>query len=107
MTPIIWLFVFVAMLFWGIGDYYSKEFAIHKQYSFMIISFIGYCINSLLFYPSIYRFNSLSILGTISNISYLLITLFVAFVIFKEVVSLRQIIGLILAAISIILMSWK
>ena len=107
MTLIVWLFVFVAMLFWGIGDYYSKEFAIYKQYSFMFISFVAYCINSLLFYSSICRFNSLSILGTISNISYLLITLFVAFVIFKEVVSARQIIGLVLAAVSIVLMSWK
>jgi len=105
MTPSVWLFIILAMCFYGIGEYYSKIFANTKQYFFMMVSFIGYSINGLLFYPAMLKFNSLSILGTIWNVGYVFITLILGLVIFHEPVTLKQVIGILFAVLGVILLS--
>jgi len=105
MTAQVWLLLLTAMCFYGIGEYFSKEFATHRLYSYMLIGFISYSINALLFFPTLCKMNSLSILGTIWNVGYVTITLFLGLIIFKEDVNLRQIIGITLAFVGILLLS--
>ena len=93
------------MITYGVGEYYSKKYANTSDYRYAVTAMIGYIITAYSFIPAITRMNALTILGTIWNIGYMLITLFLGLVIFKEVISPLQTLGLIFGIISIILLS--
>ena len=99
------IYYLLAMLLYGLGEYYSKIYALAPSLKmFGIIIFI-YSLSSAAWLPAIQKIKSLSVLGTIWNISYMVITLFLGLVIFKETLTINQIWGIIFGFTSIVLLS--
>jgi multidrug transporter EmrE-like cation transporter len=105
MTISVFLILLVAMVFYGFGEFFSKMFANTSLSKFGFLALLFYMLNASCFLPAIKKFNSLSILGTIWNIGYMIITLFVGIFIFGESLTTLQIIGIIFGIISIVLLS--
>lgn len=103
MSVTLWLLI--AMVFYAIGEYSSKQYANTTLVKFGVYAMIGYTINALCFLPALSKMNSLTVLGTIWNLGYVFVTLFLGLIIFKEPITTTQIIGLVLGVISIILLT--
>lgn len=103
MTVTLW--IIIAMIFYTIGEYYSKKYANTSLKSFGVIALIGYLVNAFCFLPALSKMNSLTVLGTIWNVLYVIITLVIGLVIFRETITTTQMIGVGLGFISIILLS--
>ena len=93
------------MIFYAFGEYFSKRYANTSLKHFGFLAVFLWSFNSFCFLPAISKFNSLSILGTIWNLLYVFITLFIGLVIFKEPITTIQTIGLVLGVIAIILLT--
>ena len=100
---IMWL-IFSA-IFFAIGEFLSKKFALNPNITLVIIIIIVYSISVLLWLPAILQKNQLSIVGTMWSIMSLLITVLIGVLIFKEKIDLTSLIGIIFAFIAIILLS--
>lgn len=105
MTTTVFLILIVAMVFYGFGEFFSKMFANTSLSKFGFLALLFYTFNAVCFLPAIKKFNSLSILGTIWNICYVIITLFIGIFIFGESLTTLQIIGVIFGIVAIILLS--
>jgi len=104
MTPAIpW--IVIGMIFYIIGEYYAKKYANISLRYFGAISLFGYSIGTVCWLGALSKYNSLSILGTMWNVLYIIITLVMGIVIFKESITTIQIVGLFFAFIAIILLS--
>ena len=103
MSVTLWLLV--AMVFYAIGEYSSKKYANTAAINFAVVAMVGYTINALCFLPAISKMNSLTVLGTIWNLGYVFVTLFIGLCLFREPLTTTQMIGLIFGVISIILLT--
>lgn len=99
------LWVLIAMVFYAIGEYSSKEYANTSHWRYGAVAMFGYIVNALCFLPALSKMNSLTVLGTIWNLGYVFVTLFLGLVIFKEPLTALQVVGLSLGVISIILLT--
>lgn len=102
MNYIIWLVI--SVLFFAVGEYYSKKFAISPRISFVVLLLAAYLVGELLWLPAIMQKNQLSIVGVMWSVMSVLATALIGFIIFKESLSLIGVIGMALAIISIILL---
>jgi len=98
-----WLIV--SVMFFAIGEYFSKSWALQPTIEKAIVLVIMYVLGTVAWLPAIYRGQIISIVGTIWSVMSLLTTLFVGIVIFHETLTLNQLIGMIMAFLSIILLS--
>jgi multidrug transporter EmrE-like cation transporter len=105
MTTDVFILVLIAMVFYGFGEYFSKMFANTSLPRFVFLSLISYLFTAACWLPAIKKFNSLSVLGTIWNVSYVIITLSIGRFVFHEPLTILQIIGIILGFIAIVLLS--
>jgi multidrug transporter EmrE-like cation transporter len=105
MTVTVALIILVASVFYGFGEYYSKIYANTASIKALLTSLGFYNLTSLCFFPAIKRMNSLSVLGTIWNVAYMIVTIFLGVVVFGEVLTTLQIIGIILGIAAIICLS--
>ena len=88
-----------------IGDYAAKAWSIHQKESFLFLAFVGYFFSGFFYIPTLMRENLIitSILWTLmSTIGFLII----GFIIFKEVLSVSQIIAVLVGLISIIFLTF-
>jgi len=100
---IIWLIL--SAIFFAIGEFLSKKFALNPNLTLVIIILIVYSVGVLLWLPAILQKNQLSIVGTMWSVLSLLTTILIGTLIFRENLSIIGIIGIIFAFISIILLS--
>jgi multidrug transporter EmrE-like cation transporter len=100
---IIWLIL--SALFFAVGEFLSKKFALNPNLTLVIIIIIIYSVGVLFWLPAILQKNQLSIVGTMWSVLSLLTTILIGVLIFGEKLSLTGIIGIIFAIISIILLS--
>ena len=105
MNLIVWILVAMAMVFYSLGEYFSKMYANTLMWKYGLIACMGWTGSALCFLPALQKFNSLSVLGTIWNLGYVMITLFIGICIFRESITTTQIVGLIFGLISIVLLS--
>lgn len=103
MTVTLW--ILIAMVFYAIGEYNSKQYANTSFIWYGVIAMGGYMLNALCFLPAISKMNSLSILGTIWNLGYIFVTLFIGLILFHEPITTTQTVGMVLGIIAIILLS--
>lgn len=105
MTFTVALIVLVASIFYGFGEYYSKVYANTASMKALFTALGFYNLTCLCWFPALKRLNSLTVLGTIWNISYAIITIVLGVVIFGETLTVLQIIGIILGIGAIICLS--
>ncbi len=100
---IIWLIV--SALFFAIGEFLSKKFALSPKSLYAILILLVYSLGVLAWLPAILQKNSLSITGTIWSVLSLLTTILIGVLIFKEKLSIIGIAGIVVAVIAILLLS--
>jgi multidrug transporter EmrE-like cation transporter len=105
MTLVVLFWLLLAMTFYSVGDYYAKVYANTHMLKYGILAFVTYCTNTLCFLLAISKFNSLSVLGTIWNVAYVVVTLFIGVAIFKEPLTTLQLIGVGFGVVSVVLLS--
>lgn len=105
MKASVWPLVLMAMVFYGLGEWASKHYANQHKNVYAVVAMLGYAVNALLFLSALTRWNSLAALGTVWTLGYMIVTLSLAFMVFQEQVTPRQMVGLCLGVVAVILLS--
>ncbi|HUX35405.1 MAG TPA: hypothetical protein VMV71_00020 [Candidatus Paceibacterota bacterium] len=100
---IFWLIL--SAIFFAIGEYLSKKFALGPKLIYVILLLIAYSFGVLAWLPAILQRNSLSIVGTMWSVLSLLTTIAIGVLLFGEKVSALGVVGMITAVVSIVLLS--
>jgi multidrug transporter EmrE-like cation transporter len=100
---IVWLVL--SALFFAVGEYFSKKFALNPKVMYVMLILAAYGVGTLAWLPAILQKNSLSIAGTIWSVLSLFATVLIGVLIFGEKLSVIGIAGIVMAVISIILLS--
>ena len=100
---IIWLVI--SALFFAVGEFLSKKFALNPKISFVILMLIAYSIGTLTWLPAILQRNQLSIVGVMWSVLTVVATILIGVLIFNEKLGSVSIIGIILGIISVALLS--
>ena len=100
---IIWLIL--SAVFFAIGEFLSKKFALNPNITLVIIILIVYSAGVLFWLPAILERNQLSIVGTMWSVLSLLTTILIGVLVFDEKLSLTGIIGIVFAFMAIIFLS--
>ena len=99
------LWIIIAMVFYAVGEILSKMFANTPLPKTGILAVLCYTLNAACFLPALQKLNSLTILGTIWNICYVIVTLVIGLFVFGEPITTLQIVGLVFGLVSIVLLS--
>ena len=100
---IFWLVL--SALFFAVGEFWSKKFAITPKVSYVILVVMIYALGTLAWLPAILQKNSLSIAGTIWSVMSLFATVLIGVLLFGEKLTAVGIVGMIVAVIAIVLLS--
>ena len=100
---IVWLIL--SALFFAVGEFLSKKFALSPKFSFVILILVAYILGTLAWLPAILQKNQLSIVGVIWSVLSLLATVSIGVLIFHEKLSTVGIAGIFAAVIAIVLLS--
>jgi len=101
---ICWLLL--SSLSFGVGEYLSKIWGMAPSWKMTICVIIPYIIGVLFWLPALLiGENALAKIGSIWNLLSFCVTIAVGTIIFHEGLTIKNIIGLVLAIISIILLS--
>lgn len=100
---IVWLIG--SAIFFAIGEFLSKKFALAPSFSYVIIIIVVYSFGVLAWLPAILQKNQLSIVGTIWSVLSLLTTVMIGILIFGEKLNVIGIVGIIFAIVAVILLS--
>jgi len=100
---IIWLIV--SSLFFAVGEFLSKKFALNPSLVLVIFIIFTYSISVLLWLPAILQKNQLSVVGVMWSVLSLLITILIGTIIFRETLNLFSALGIIFAIVATILLS--
>jgi len=105
MSWIVYLLLFVSGIFVVLGDYFAKLWSVKQNLWIFIFSMIAYTLSSLLFIPVLLR-GDLIITALIWSLVNIIGFTFVGLYIFKEELSVMQMIGVALGIIAMILLTW-
>ena len=95
----------IGMVFYFIGTYHSKIYADTLEIKYAVFSSLEFLVTTISWLVLLSYVNKLAIVGAIWSIVCCFITLFLAFVVFKEIITPIQIVGLFFGFTSIVLMS--
>ena len=88
------------------GDYFSKLWSVDQRSLFYWLGLAGYCLSGFFYIPTLLREGLI-----VTSIIWLLISvagfIIIGTVLFKEVLSPLQITGIVLATISLVILSWQ
>jgi multidrug transporter EmrE-like cation transporter len=101
-----WIYyTIVAMIFYTVAEYYSKRYATDGTSWFMFLSIIFYMITVFLWFPTLSNKNELCVVSLIWTMLYAIIGSFLGLIVFKEVLTPIQMLGVGLAFVSIFLLT--
>jgi len=95
----------LSAVFFAIGEFFSKKFALGPRFTWGLLILLAYTLGTLAWLPAILQKNSLSIAGTIWSVMSLFATVLIGVIVFKEKLSVVGILGMILAVVSIFMLS--
>jgi multidrug transporter EmrE-like cation transporter len=101
---IIWLLF--SVIFFGWGEYLSKKFTLTPTWNYVLGVEIVYAIGVLFWLPALLQKNQLSVLGTMWSLLSLITTVVIGLVIFGERLNMFGIVGIVMAFIFIIILSF-
>lgn len=99
------IFTILALVSYGVGEYYSKIYADTWSKQKFILAMIFYMITTALWFPSLKDNNHLILMTTIWTLGYVVVGCAVGLIAFQESLSAAQWTGLAMAVLSIILMT--
>ena len=100
-----WLWIVISAIFFGIGEFVSKKFALNPGWSLFFLFLAVDIISAAAWIPAIFEKNQLSITGVIWSIVSLMATVAIGIFAFQEKLTLIQSIGLAAGLVSVILLS--
>lgn len=98
------LYTAIALIFYAIGEYYSKIYANTGRGLVLTFALLAYMLTTLLWFPSLKNNNQLIVMTIIWDLAYILIGFVLGFFVFHEVLSATQWTGVALSIVSIILL---
>ena len=101
--PIVWLIT--SGIFFAFGEFFSKKFALHPRFSLLFYLLLVDVISLIAWLPAIMEKHQLSIIGTMWSVISLLLTVLIGVIVFGEKLNTLSILGIILALISVVLLS--
>lgn len=100
-----WYWTLGSMVFYTIGEWASLKWLRQPlNHWYIFICLMGYAINSIFWLPALRCQGSLSIMGTIYAVLYLVITVFLGYIVFSESITIKQWIGIGFAIFSVTLL---
>ena len=94
-----------GMAAYAAGEYLSKRYAMQPTWAFYWASIIAYVFTTFAWMPLILRTNTLAVTSTIWNIGYFIVSIALGVLVFGEKMSSTQIVGLVFAAVAVVLLS--
>ena len=96
------IIVTISMMFYAIAEYCSKLYANTVNLRYAAYALVAYNILSIAWFISLRMKNNLTILATMWNMLYLIISIFIGLVLFKEQITTTNWIGIGLALLAIV-----
>lgn len=102
-VPVLVLLIFSAC---GVvvGDFFAKYWSIHQRTAFFVLALIGYLISSLFYIPTLLR-EGLVVTSVIWSLLSIMGFLFIGLAVFKEQLTLSQIVGVALGVVALVILS--
>ena len=100
-----WLWLVVSTIFFALGEFFSKKFALNPGWTLFGYIIIIDIISISTWLPAIFEKNHLSTTGAIWSILSLVMTVLIGILLFGEKLTLIQSIGIFLGIISVTLLS--
>lgn|ERR1035437_1244993 len=100
-----WAWILISAIFFGIGEFVSKKFALNPGWTLFILFIAFDIISAAAWIPAIFEKNQLSATGVIWSIVSLMATVSIGILAFHEKVTLVQSIGLATGLVSVVLLS--
>ena len=98
------IYTFIALMFYAVGEYYSKMYANTSKGIMLGVAMLAYTITTLLWFPSIKNNNHLIVMTFIWDICYVIIGFILGYFVFHETLSSKQWIGIMMGIASIALL---
>jgi multidrug transporter EmrE-like cation transporter len=98
-----WLLI--SMVFYAGGEFFSKKFALVPKVSFVIFLLLFYSLGALSWIVALHGKDELADVGVMWAVMSMLVTVSIGIFIFRERLNAAGIIGIILAAVAIVLLS--
>lgn len=95
------------MIFYSFAEYFVKLYAQSPRLSMVYVSLLFYTLNTLCCYPILAKYNSITITGMLWAMCNIIMCLFVGIIIFDEPLTYKQIFGIVLGIVAVILLSCK
>ncbi len=105
MSLYVFIWLFISMVCFGLGEYFSKQLATSLNTKTVIQVLVSYFLATLAWIPAIHRYNVISVVGVIWSVLSILITVILGLIVFKEPVTTFKVVGIILAILSVIFLS--
>jgi len=103
MKPIWWLLA--SSVFFASGEFYSKKYALSPSWKMVLAVLVSYSISVLLWLPAIRQTKELAVTGALWSVLSLMTTVAIGILVFSEKPQAVHWVGLVLAAISVYLLS--
>lgn len=100
---ILWLLL--SGVFFAIGEFLSKKFALNPKLSLFIILILTSSLGMITWLPAIMQKNQLSVVGVMWSVLSLISTILIGVLIFHEKLTQLNILGIILGVIAVTLLS--
>ena len=95
----------VALVFYSVGEYYSKTYADTGRKSLAAIATLAYLVCTILWFPTLKNNNHLAIMSVIWSVAYALVGITIGLSVFQEKLTLIQWVGTALGVVAILLLS--
>jgi len=100
-----YIWIIASALLTAIGEVLSKEFGNTHRAAFLIAAFVVYSLGTIVWFPSIFEKDQLSIVGVMWSVLSLATTVLIGVLIFHEKLDTMSTIGVILAFAAIIFLA--
>jgi len=100
---LVWLLL--AAAFFAAGEYLSKRWGMHPSLPFAFFVVGVYALGTFAWLPALLHKNQLAIMGTAWLLLAMAATITIGVLVFHEPLNLRQGIGVVLAAVALVLLS--
>ena len=99
------LWILVSSVFYALGEYFSKRYALEPRIHFVLLVVASYSIGVLLWLPAIRQRNHLIIASTIWSVIALGMTMLIGALVFGERLTPVNYVGLVCGALAVVLLS--
>ena len=99
------IYLLIGTVLYSFGDWFSKKYSMAPGFLLGLAALVSYALTTFCWLPALTKHHSLSILGTIWAVMTTLTAVLIGVLIFKESLTTLQIMGIVLAIISIVLLS--